>query len=204
MTTLTAPSVSSPKLAPAIDAALSRIPPLWPLKHFVAVNPFVGLLDRPFSEACALLQRGVGAAPLQSPADYLAAYRSGSIGPDDLHAASDSTWPTARLIAALECPDNFGVVPPLFTVADLLDQERPRAHWSVFVVEEIAKYCAVTFDENQTTWNSPWKTQGLYASWRDAAQHDRNPESFGLAGFRYLKAGAVHAHLLRLAPEGTA
>jgi uncharacterized protein YbcC (UPF0753/DUF2309 family) len=179
----TAPAVA-PDLAPAVAAALSRIPPLWPLKHFVAVNPFVGLLDRPFAEACALLQRSVGAAPLQSPADYLAALRAGTISPDDLAAVAGPGWSAARLVSILEKADASAAIEPIATVADLLDQERPRAHWSVFVVEEIAKYCAVAFDENQTTWNSPWKTFRLYASWRDAAAHDRNPESFGLAGFR--------------------
>ena len=33
---------------------------------------------------------------------------------------------------------------------------------------------------------------------------DEELAAFGLVGFRYLKAGAVHAHLLRAAPEGTA
>lgn len=174
---------SSPALAVAVESALSRIPPLWPLKHFVAVNPFVGLLDRPFADACSLLQRSVGAAPLQSPADYLEAHRSGVIGPDDLVAVADAQWPASRLISALEKADVGGEC-ALATVADLLDQERPRAHWSVFVVEEVAKYCAVAFDENQTTWNSPWKTQGLYSAWRESAVHDHNPESFGLVGFR--------------------
>jgi 16S rRNA (guanine966-N2)-methyltransferase len=34
--------------------------------------------------------------------------------------------------------------------------------------------------------------------------NDEELAAFGLASFRYLKAGAVHAHLLRLASEGTA
>jgi len=56
------PSAQSTHPSAAIDDALTRIPPLWPLRHFVAVNPFVGLADRPFSVAAALLQRTVGAA----------------------------------------------------------------------------------------------------------------------------------------------
>ena len=181
---MTTSCLTSPALSADIAEALSRIPPLWPLKHFVAVNPFVGLINRPFTEACGLLQRTVGAAPLQSPADYLAAYRSWSISQTDLEAAADSEWTPQRLVAALESAKSSPAVAPIATVADLLDQERPRAHWSVFVVEEISKVCAITFDENQTTWNSPWKSLGLYASWRDASLHDRNPEAFGLTGFR--------------------
>ena len=91
---------TSPALSADIDEALSRIPPLWPLKHFVAVNPFVGLINRPFTEACDLLQRTVGAAPLQSPADYLAAYRAWAISQTDLEAAADYlTWLRARRAA---------------------------------------------------------------------------------------------------------
>ena len=181
-------TISEPGLNAALDAALPRISPLWPLSHFVAVNPFVGLIDRPFPEACGLLQRAVGEAPLQSPAEYRQAYEQGRIEQADLEEASDEEWTPAELLRALEAAAAAAVPPPLATVADLLDQERPRAHWSVFVIEEISKWCAVTFDQNQTTWNSPWKAQGLYSAWREAAVHDLNPEAFGLTGFRSLVA----------------
>lgn len=184
MNTSTFAAPSQQDLATAIDSALARIPPLWPLKHFVAVNPFVGLLDLPFSEACSLLQRTTGGVPLQSPADYRRAFAAREITEADLFEVGDTRWSPARLIAALDEAERESSPGPLATVADLLDAERPRAHWSVFVVDEISKWCAVTFDENQTTWNSPWKKLGLYAGWRDAARHDHNPESFGLENFR--------------------
>ena len=95
-------ATDSPTLGSDIAEALSRIPPLWPLKYFVAVNPFVGLINRPFKDACALLQRTVGAAPLQSPAEYLAAYRAWTISQSDLEAAADSEWTPQRLVATLE------------------------------------------------------------------------------------------------------
>lgn len=188
LSTLSAPApATAPDLRTATDAALRRIPPLWPLRHFVAVNPFVGLADRPFADACALLQRNVGAAPVQSFADYRRAYQEGIIRPEDLASAADEEWTEARLLAAL---DEVETTPSVASsVADLLDHERPHAHWSVFIVEEISKWCAVTFDENQTTWNSPWKAAGLYQSWRVAAEFDANPEAFGLKGFRAFVSG---------------
>ena len=67
------------ELDSAISDALSRIAPLWPLKHFVAVNPFAGLTHLPFGEACALLGQTTGAAPLQSPQDYLAGVPCGEV-----------------------------------------------------------------------------------------------------------------------------
>ena len=62
-TALSPASPTATDAASATRAALARIAPLWPLKHFVAVNPFMGLLDRPFAEACDLLRRTAGAAP---------------------------------------------------------------------------------------------------------------------------------------------
>lgn len=176
-------------LEAALEAALGRIPPLWPLRHFVAVNPFVGLSDRPFAAACALLQRTVGGAPVQSPTEYLAAWHRGTISPADLSEAANAYWPEERLLATLvEVAETAGKAPgePLPTVADWLDRKRPRAHWSLFVVEEISKWCAVHFDENQSTWRSPWGEDNLYRAWRTAVVHDRNPEAFGLTGFREL------------------
>ncbi len=184
MTTRTALAPASSDLGAAISAALVRIPPLWPLRHFVAVNPFLGLVDQPFSTATELLQRVTGAAPLQSANSYLEAYRAGRIELADLAEAADAEWTTSTLIEALEASNSDDSAAAICTVADLLDRERPRAHWSSFVVDEISKWCAVTFDENQTTWTTPWKNAGLYAAWRAAARHDRNPEAFGLAGFR--------------------
>ena len=167
-----------------IANAISRIPPLWPLKHFVAVNPFVGLADRPFPEACELLQRTTGAAPLQSAAEYLAAYEKGTISAADLAEASDAEWTAEKLLSALRNAAALPDVKAIATVADLLDSKRQRNHWSGFVTEEISKWCAITFDENQTTWRSPWQSQGLFAAWREAAAYDRNPEAYGLNGFR--------------------
>lgn len=172
-----------PDIDSAVETALARIPPLWPLKHFVAVNPFVGLLDRPFAEACALLQRVTGAVPLQSAAEYKQAYDSGEIGDDDLVEAGDAGWTPERMVAALGESVGEFEPDPIATVADQLDAGLPRGHWTSFVVDEISKWCAAAFDENQTTWTSPWKQQGLYAAWREAARHDRNPEVFGLHGF---------------------
>jgi hypothetical protein len=179
-----APPSLSIELQSAIDQALARIPPLWPLRHFVAVNPFVGLADRPFATAAGLLKRVTGSAPLQSANSYREAYFSGQIDARDLADAADDAWTPAMLIAALEDSAPDAGVAPVATVADLLDRTTDHAHWTRFVVEEISKWCAVVFDENQTTWTHPWKNDGLFASWRAAASHDRTPEIQGVAGFR--------------------
>ena len=179
------PAIASlPNLDAAIESAISRIPPLWPLGHFVAVNPFSGLVNQPFEDACAILQRTTGTAPVQSRTQYLSAYQNGEIQQEDLDAVTDAEWSSERLLNCLKQTTNSSEIALIATVADLLDEQRPHSHWSVFVVDEISKWCGVAFDENQTTWNSPWKSLGLFEAWREAAMHDRNPEAFGLVGFR--------------------
>jgi len=166
-----------------IAEALGRIPPLWPLKHFVAVNPFVGLLDRPFAEACRTFQKATGTLPVLTLREYRELWTRGTIAPADLDQVSDADWTSGRLVGALNS-DEDGPTSPLQTYADFLDHQAPGSHWGSLVVEEISKWCAVAFDQNQTTWKSPWHETGLYAGWKSAACLDFSPEASGLRGFR--------------------
>ena len=207
--TLTAPADTAADLQPAIAEALKRIAPLWPLEHFVAVNPFLGLTDRPFAEACATLRRTLGHAPVQSPETYLAAWKDGTITTADLAPHADADWPRQKLVEALEQADDAPLAHPVATFADVLDHTLPHAHWSRFVSEETAKWCAVHFDRNQTTWVSPFRHLGLFAAWKEGASRDRKPETFGLHGFRDFvaalpddPAATIRRCLVRLDPEG--
>lgn len=171
-----------------IHEVLGRIPPLWPLKHFVAVNPFVGMLDQTFTAACARVQTVTGSLPLLPPAEYRKLWQTGAIAPSDLEQVADPVWTPVRLLDLL-ASDGPTIPGPLPTFADFIDDHSRTSHWGPLVVEEISKWCAVAFDENQTTWKSPWSDEGLYAGWKAAAGMDRNPEAWGLTGFRAFVAG---------------
>lgn len=168
----------------AVDEALKRIPPLWPLEHFVAVNPFLGLTAKPFAEACATLRRTIGHAPVQQAEFYLSAWESGAITSADLAPFTDYEWTQAKLLETLQLKDLNPLLPSVLSYADMLDDTIPHAHWSRFISEEISKWCGVHFDRNQTTWESPWKHLGLFEAWKASAVEDRKPEAFGLPGFR--------------------
>lgn len=164
--------------------ALQRIPPLWPLDHFVAVNPFVGMTSMTITEAAKVLQASHGVMPFQLPSEYLSAWQDGKISSTALEEVSDETWTVDRLVDILKKTGESDKGDPITTVADLFDRKKVHAHWNRFITDEISKWCAVTFDENQTTWNSPWKSEGLFTGWLQAARYDRNPEAYGLTGFR--------------------
>ena len=71
-----------------IDVACGRIAPLWPLKHFVAVNPFFGLSDQTFQDASDTLARILGHGIYMSRDYYREQLASGRISQDDLQRAS--------------------------------------------------------------------------------------------------------------------
>ncbi len=202
-----APDVASPAsairtLRASIDDVCRRIPPLWPLDRFVAVNPFVGMADRHFLEVASLLQRNAHADILLSGGDLLA--RLEGAGVTDAEVAAASAAAGGRLPAwargsaafadfgtlrqALAGDPGAGADPRTPTVADCVDAASGTA-WSGFVVDEISKWCASYFDHGQSPWLMPGRGRRFFDAWKAVAVHDRNPECAGLRGFRALVAG---------------
>ncbi|HEX8551787.1 MAG TPA: DUF2309 domain-containing protein [Abditibacteriaceae bacterium] len=184
-----------------IEQACKRIAPLWPLKNFVAVNPFVGLSDRHFVEAGSLVQRVTHGDMMMPLPYYRQQWEAGRISSADLQNALDharQTLPATQaheldthsvetLQAALSDSNN-SINAAIFTVIDLLDARR-GTQWNSFVVDEISKWCSAFYDEGQASWRMPWRGESLFAAWREAALCDANPEMMGLSGFRnFLRA----------------
>ena len=174
-------------------SASHRVPPLWSLKNFVAVNPFVGLVDRPFEEVCELIKRVTHDSMLMDPAWFKSAFESGRISRQDLLEAVEDA-PTSKhdekervvdeLLRYLEKPSaSESTRLKVLTVSDIVDQ-RHGAHWSAAVNEEIAKWCAAYFDEGQAAWRMPWQMGSLFSAWGEAAVMDASMEIQGLKEFR--------------------
>ncbi|WP_349358951.1 DUF2309 domain-containing protein [Stappia sp.] len=172
----------------AANAAAKRVAPLWPLKTFVAVNPYFGLADKTFASAATRLARVAGARTTQDRAVYRAALEAGEITPADLLAARQTVdhpdlprdaEALARMAAAAPA------APPemLPTIADLAGARAGKL-WTELVTERISAHAAAFFDEGQAGWTSPVKGDGLYAGWRAEAAIDRTPDLAGLKGAR--------------------
>ncbi|MGB5696936.1 MAG: DUF2309 domain-containing protein [Polyangiales bacterium] len=182
-------AVSSQSLEAVLTTARTRIAPLWPLQHFVAVNPFLGLSSERFEEACATMRRVAGADMLMSRAYYRTLLTEGRMTDRDLSdalrtAESIPGAPTdlAELRHAIEVePGSYG--PNAYTVADVVSQVHACGA-SASVVEEISKWCGAYWDEGQAAWRMPWRSLPLYSAWRAASGLDRTPEVIGFGGFR--------------------
>ena len=181
-------------LKAAVEGACARIAPLWPLKHFVAVNPFLGLTDKSFSSASAWLQRVARTDMLMPLETFGGQVNSGQITDEDLTVAI-ATAPKVAGICDVESlkaamKQTSGAQPPravVATVAEILDRLADGDRYAsrtAFMIEEISKWCAAYFDEGQAAWKSPSRSARPYAAWRQAMRHDRNPETMGIRNFR--------------------
>jgi uncharacterized protein YbcC (UPF0753/DUF2309 family) len=169
----------SPALA-AADAATRTVAPLWPLRHFVAVNPFLGMTGKTFAEAAAEMAALAGArttAPRSLIAEAIAA---GRITDADLAAGAAAaglpgTPPAAlKRAASTEAP----ALAPLPTLADLA-----AGQWPALVTDRISAFAAQWFDEGQALWSAA-PGASLYTAWKVEAEADATPEIAGLAAVR--------------------
>ncbi|MBL0406220.1 DUF2309 domain-containing protein [Microvirga aerilata] len=200
--TSTPPAVTDREaLETAIRSACRKIAPLWPLKHFVAVNPFLGFTGQSFAATCATFRRVAGVDMLMPRAFYREAMAAGIIDDEALEAAlaaapalPGSAMDLASLKAASAVDPQWRTKPSavVSTVAEVLDtlaQGDRQTSLVGFMIDEISKWCAGYFDEGQAIWPMPVRAQGRYAAWRATAQFDRNPEMMGIRGFRRLIVG---------------
>ncbi len=168
-----------------IDAACSRIAPLWPLKHFVAVNPFFGMMDHSFQDASDTLARVIGTSLYMPRSYYLEQMESGRITDQDIEQAiracgSSKTLEQVRHELYLPAPvPNVGMA----SVCEVLDKVEGEI-WTRFVMERISLHCAAYFDLGQALFAYPWKGMTLYQSWLKTASIDNSPAMMGLAQFK--------------------
>lgn len=181
---------------PAIARACERIAPLWPLRNFVAVNPFLGFTDQDFASTCAAMARIARTRMLMPRSFYADALARGEIVDRDLSIAIDRLAPalptpidpvTVRRRAGEPPRLEFEPAAVVATVAEVLDGLAAgdrHASLTAFMIDEISKWCAAYFDQGQSVWRLPTRGGGLYAAWRASMCHDLNPEMMGVRGFR--------------------
>lgn len=180
----------------AIAAACGKIAPLWPLKNFVAVNPFLGFADQSFGATAASLKRVAGADMLMPRSFYLEAIESGLIE-DDAIARALSTAPLSlarptdvsalKKAAVTSSPSKARPPAVVSTVAEVLDSlARGDRQSSLvgFMIEEISKWAAAYFDEGQASWRMPMRNLPPYAAWRRSMRYDLSAEAMGVTNFR--------------------
>jgi uncharacterized protein YbcC (UPF0753/DUF2309 family) len=180
----------------AIEGACRRVAPLWPLKNFVAVNPFHGFSGQSFHATCATLHRVARIRMLMPRGFYREAVRTGEVTEADLEAALRQVpahWRGPHTVLELKAAMARAAPPgprhpaAVATIAEVLDELASGdrlASRTAFMTDEISRWCAAYFDQGQSVWRLPSRGLPPFAAWRASMCHDLNAEVMGITGFR--------------------
>lgn len=202
-------SEESPKaeLRELLQKVHDSVSPVWPLKDFVAVNPFAGLTGQPFLKARRYLQLFSDCESLMPLSYYREQFEQKKLTVDHIESAlselAKDGVTVASLVSAEDIVDVLKVEGGESSALDSLsfdeDAAAPgrmellsevydrhsRTNWTSTFLDEVSRFCSAHYDQGQAAWQSPWKTLPLYRAWRSAAEYDRRLEVRGLTGFRH-------------------
>ncbi len=178
------------------------IAPVWPLKDYVAVNPYFGIHQRTFMDARAFLKVFSDCETLMPVGYYAHQFQKSSFDRDDI-AEAITELAEVGLSMALTLDEIASQLECEIAEHSTLDQPAPesnphrcvktiaeiatastRLDWTEAIRDEVSKCCASTYDDGQASWQSPWRNLPLYQAWHSMARHDRSMESLGMVGFR--------------------
>lgn len=170
------------------------VPPLWPLRDYVAVNPFLGLSGKTFLDARQLLC-GVRDCDLLMPRNYFQSLlENGDVTEDDISTALQQCQREySEQYADLKTGDvtdwianasnNSDNERNIQTIAEVVDHHRGST-WQSHIVNDISRCVSAHYDEGQAVWQSPWKALPLFDAWRETAMVSLRMEQLGITGFR--------------------
>lgn len=214
------PPYATPHLRRQFDELIAEvtepIAPVWPLKGYVAVNPYAGLTEREFMRARAFLRLFSDCETLMPITFFAEQYAQGGFTASDIEAALNEQdtrsngddfkdwsprWICEKLkqinaqaksgTATGHCEHGVNEQRQIRTLAEFAEQHSDT-NWTEIIRDEVSKYCSAHYDEGQAVWRSPWKDLPLFQAWRSAAVHDRNAELLGIIRFRELVSSMPH------------
>jgi len=207
------PVAADEALAQGVVRAGELVSPVWPLADYVAVNPFLGLLDRDWLAAREFLRSVSSCETLPSLTHFRSRWRAGGFVAADIDAAIDELMRDG--VAAAGRLDTVAIVDLLATAPEPeleLDDDPARLRllaeivdrcgggdWPAIVDEEIGKHLSAYYDEGIALWKNGFSDRPLYTAWQEAAAVDRRPELLGVQGFRRFVAGLPRQPLEALA-----
>ena len=181
-------------LLDVLDELQGIVPPLWPLRDYVAVNPFLGLSGKAFLDARQLLCGVRDCDLLMSRSYYQSLLENEAVTRNDISKALRQ--------CQREYPDHYADLEmhdvtswilnawseskserKIHTIAEVVDQQEGST-WDSHIVNDISRCVSAHYDEGQAAWHSPWKGRPLFDAWRQSAMISRRMEQLGITQFR--------------------
>jgi uncharacterized protein YbcC (UPF0753/DUF2309 family) len=158
-----------------------RIPPLWDLNNYVAVNPFLGFASQPISQTATAIQAGLGGQLFPAIGYYRQAWQAGRFRQSDLERAArrhqQATAPLLDILHGAAMPQQ--AITPTLSMAEQIDHATGST-WNQHLLEHCTTWCAQLIGTD----SAPAMRSGeLYAAWRLAAADDQALPLLGLSGW---------------------
>lgn len=202
---------SPTRVTETADAACARIPPLWGLDSFVAVNPFWGMRQRRFGSALSELASVTNESALPGRAYFLAKLRSGEFTNEEIEQARRNLqvrYPALarmtvdEILSELQADDVESNQSPT-SLLQLLDR-KVGENYSELTHAELTKFLALYFDRGQAAIPSTLSQLSLFDAWLEFASTDLSLTLEGIrdsATFfaRFQEGGSLQASLTEYA-----
>ncbi|MDX1444934.1 DUF2309 domain-containing protein [Lishizhenia sp.] len=182
------------KVKSTLEKSCKRIAPAWPLKNFVAVNPYLGFTDTSFRETARKLARRGNIKMTMPVRYYLKQIAANVILQEDIDKAFEARGlehiSQKELLKELEFYGKQGDIllakdTTLMGVAGQISKK----DWTRHVIENITHWASSYFDDYITTWSTTNKKSNIFQAWKEEASHDLSNEIMGLEKFRsFVKA----------------
>ena len=176
---------NSKALLPLIEEICRKIAPVWPLDSFVAVNPYLGLIDRPFSAIGNYLAETTGEYLYMDRSWFAKKIVTGAIKSTDLIEAARQNkcdLDVSSIKQAAQCEPTHKKPLPLLAL-ELNRRDAPP--FLAFVIDQISGYLSAHYDRGQALWHMPAEAEkSLYSAWRQYTLIDRSSGAAGLKGVR--------------------
>lgn len=176
---------TSGSLLDTLRQACKKIAPVWPLENFVAVNPYLGLVDKTFEEVAQELAIAGDIQMTLPTSFYLEKLKLGKLTREHIAEVLYKKQYESSVEDFLSslANANYDSAEQVATVADVAAKVTGK-DWSRFVTGRITVWAASYFDHGQAVWAASHTNEGPFSAWRSEALLDRAPEIAGLKGFR--------------------
>jgi uncharacterized protein YbcC (UPF0753/DUF2309 family) len=168
-----------------IDKVVGRIAPYWPLDRFVAVNPFWGWIDQPFSHVALLLKQFAGVnlfMPLSYYREQLEAETITHRHLEKVLAEHPEFSSLPLFLKEVEKWEKEGIAFPKFPLLIEVADQVLGQEWMELMRNETSARYSVYFNRFEDL--KPATGFAVYRQWRKDAMTDLMPELYGMKGFR--------------------
>ena len=180
------PKAASTSILDDVSRVCRRIPPLWDLTNYQAVNPFLGFASQSICEAAREVGDGLGAHVLPGMDYYRERWRAGEYGPADLATAAERAGLSHTALREILEGRAEPTLRPTNVVSSFAEEfdRRHSTGWDYAVIRHVDRWCT----DHASGGGPYWKIVGgdrLYQSWKESACVDRSLEFAGLVGWRH-------------------